>query len=1074
MRVKRYFKSIALVMLAFFLLSVVLPASVFAGDVVVVKKQRSQETQATVVNQVYGQNVEQGKQEQKQEQKQEEELFGDANKGLPVLRTEPADGAKVVRPDVPIKIFFDESSKWFCHVKEQLEKGHFQVTINGQKTEAVFDGKNVIEVKHGLLSRYTRHTVKFVLHVEDNGNHNGFGNGNGNEWMNKTYEFSFETGSALNEPRHAKFGVSHSNPRVTEGTELEVAFTDDYGQPGYGAKGKVNLIEYGARKPGSAVAEPAEFAVPEGSDGKVKVRISNTEAEKVGVVVEVSGPYPEDAARFDGEVNFRPGPAAKVSLSLDREKIVVGQTAKVLGAAEDVYGNPVEDGTAVVAGVSAGQVSNASTLDGTFVLEFTAPTKKQPVTLTVEVDQCGAKLDVPVVADVPAKVTVTPEKQKAVAGSSVKVKVLVEDQYGNAVEDDTKVTLAASGGTVNPAEAVTKDGVVEAQVTSGQAGEVAVKASTENGVTDSAAVSFMAVVPAGSQVKLDVAPSSVPGEYVVEGQVMKDGMPVPSVAVPLVAENGKLSDSMPVTSQQGEFSVTLQKEGTSSGCVTVAVDSSQAPGVTSGTVGIDPLVYGNQPWTDTGIDVGAGLLVRVSATGTWASELYAKVGDSGIPVKVGANGGFVTGVAGRLYLGPNVATYAGDVEAIFQVDDPAAVGILPTISLTANPTQLPADGKSTSALTGRVMYGQYPGVGVVVNLSATLGTVSPASPVTGADGSYQATFTAGTQGGIATVTALHRGLTQKLDITLIASTPGTIVLNNPEVIVDLSSESGVPYFDSLDAAENGVVAFSYTKRVPTGKGTFNMTPTVKVYNPTTGTVECIASQTYYNVNSCRVYTVKTNGRYVVYNDITTDNKYLVLYDVVSKTTKKVGYGQLITDFGINDDYLVFVDSSLTVSYNLATGATKSYLKATYFSMQPCGKKLVMEPSNAVGIYEADLETGYGWRMLIANGKGPLKFLNDNMLLYLEKTTNAMKVCDVTSGSISDYKGPGVLSESGNFVLARDFKSLYNIVTQRNYSLDVRGGYSTLRAKLTQKGIHTLNSTYGLKIIRYALDLSTIN
>lgn len=65
------------------------------------------------------------------------------------------------------------------------------------------------------------------------------------------------------------------------------------------------------------------------------------------------------------------------------------------------------------------------------------------------------------------------------------------------------------------------------------------------------------------------------------------------------------------------------------------------------------------------------------------------------------------------------------------------------LSLTANPARLSADGKSMSALSGRVMYDRYPGVGVIVNLSATLGTASPAFPATGGDGSYQATFTVG-------------------------------------------------------------------------------------------------------------------------------------------------------------------------------------------------------------------------------------------------------------------------------------------------------------------------------------------
>ncbi|MGB9825198.1 MAG: invasin domain 3-containing protein, partial [Desulfofundulus sp.] len=768
-------KKLSVAMLVVFLLALaVFPAGAWAGKPAVPVQDVPAGQGNTVASQVYG-NAATG------QGSVVSQAYGDITGGqreepgngdedlpgvLPVLRTEPSDGVTVVRPDAPIKIVFDTTSRAFRHVSEQLEKGHFYATINGQKADAVYDGQGTVEVKHGLLQRYTRYTVEFVLHPYDEGRHLGFEKNELSEgWEKKSCSFAFETGSALHEPRHAKFSLSSSNPRVTEGTELDATFTDDYGQPGYGAAGKVNLVEYGTRKPGSAVADPSGFTVPEGSDGTVKVRISDTEAEKVGVAVEVSGPYPEDTARYDGEINFRPGPAAKVTLSLGAERVVVGHTVAVSGTAVDVYENPVEDGTPVSAAATAGQVSSgASTAGGAFSLEFTAPTKKQPVTLTVKVDQCESELSIPVIADVPAKVTVTPEKQTALAGTQVNVNVLVQDQYGNAVEDGTAVTLAASGGTVTPVAAVTKDGAVNAQATSGQAGRVTVSASAGNGVSGSAVVNFVAVVPSGSQVKLNIMPDSTPGEYVVQGQVTKDGVPVSSVAIPLVVKNGTLSDPIPVTDQQGGFSTTLRVTG--SGCTSVAVDSTQAPGVSSGTVGVDPLVYGNQPWTDTGIDVGSGLLVRVNATGTWAAGLYAKVGDSGTPVNVGASGGFVSGVAGRLYLGPNTGTYTDNVDAIIQVDDPVAVGILPTLNLAANPTQLPADGKSTSVLSGKVMYGQYPGVGVTVNLSATLGTVSPVSPVTGADGSYQATFTAGTQGGTATVSATYKNLTQKANMEL--------------------------------------------------------------------------------------------------------------------------------------------------------------------------------------------------------------------------------------------------------------------------------------------------------------------
>lgn len=415
---------------------------------------------------------------------------------LPVAAVVPADGAQAVRPDTPIEIRFDTCAQAWVHVREQLEKGHFQASLDGAPAHAVYDpDRAAVRIfPDGLLDRYTKYWVEFVLHEPDSGKHSGGGNREG--WSKKTWTFSFETGSALHEPRHLKVVPSADRVRVTDEVVLELSFTDDYGQPGWGARGRVILEERGARKPGSAAAEPAEFAVLEGSDGKVKVRITDAEAEEVAYRVEISGPYPEDAAQACGELTFLPGPAAKVSLSLHGEKVVVGRKAVVFGTAEDVYGNPVEDGTPVSASASAGEISGTVTSGGGFALEFAAPTRKQAVTVTVRVDQAEAELGVPVLADVPARVTLTPEKLEAAVGTPVRIAVFVEDRYCNPVEDGTRVTVRASGATVEPAEVATQSGLAEVRVTSAQAGEVLVVASTDNGITGSAVVKFAAQQPA--------------------------------------------------------------------------------------------------------------------------------------------------------------------------------------------------------------------------------------------------------------------------------------------------------------------------------------------------------------------------------------------------------------------------------------------------------------------------------------------------------------------------------------------------------------------------------------------------
>jgi len=482
---------------------------------------------------------------------------------LPVAAVVPADGAKVVRPDTPIEISFDARARAWVHVREQLEKGHFQASLNGAPVRAVYDPDRaaVRILPGGLLDRYTKHAVEFVLHGPDSGKHSGGGNREG--WSKKTCAFSFETGSALHEPRHVKAALSASRVRVTDGgAVLELSFADDYGQPGWGARGKVILEERGVRKPGSAAAEPSEFTVPEGSDGKVKIRITDTEAEQVAYRVEISGPYPEDAAQISGELTFRPGPAVKVGLSLDREKVVVGQKAVVSGTAEDVYGNPVEDGTPVSASVSAGQISSAVTSGGAFALEFAAPTKKQVVVVTARVDQAEAQLEVPVAADVPARVTATPEKQEAAVGTPVKVVVLVEDQYGNRVEDGTRVTVTASGASVEPAEVTTQNGEAKVRVTSTQAGEVLVVACTDNGVTGSASVKFVAQQDVSGPVKVS-GPDSVAYGTFHSLVVLPDGR--------VIARGDNLYGQLGNGTNQSSTSAVFVKDPTGSGYLTGVV-----------------------------------------------------------------------------------------------------------------------------------------------------------------------------------------------------------------------------------------------------------------------------------------------------------------------------------------------------------------------------------------------------------------------------------------------------------------------------------------------------------------------
>lgn len=243
-----------------------------------------------------------------------------------------------------------------------------------------------------------------------------------------------------------------------------------------------------------------------------------------------------------------------------------------------------------------------------------------------------------------------------------------------------------------------------------------------------------------------------------------NGVPLPGIAVPLTVSNGQLSDSRPVSDSNGRFEVTLVKDSGVTSAATVGVDTTQAPNLPANEVGIDPLIFGNQPWTDTGIDISTGDDARVISIGDWAGRLYAKVGFDGVPVKVGADGSFVSAMAGRLYLGTNGPTYQGDVDSIIYLKG-ATSDVLPTMSLVISRASMPADGLSTAIVTGRVMEGFEPVVGAAVELSALLGEI-PSQAVTGADGSYRVIYKSGFLAGADTLKAHFSNLEQTVSIEL--------------------------------------------------------------------------------------------------------------------------------------------------------------------------------------------------------------------------------------------------------------------------------------------------------------------
>ncbi|MCL6563556.1 MAG: hypothetical protein K6U87_11155 [Firmicutes bacterium] len=593
----------------------------------------------------------------------------------------------------------------------------------------------------------------------------------------------FTTGSAVGEPVAWQAQAASTQPSVLTGDAVTITARDSYGNPA--TTGSFQVV--GQASPS---LDPS-FQAPAGTiqDGQGQTTVTDHKAQAVTLAVQTSGPFSQDSQSIAlGTVQFQPGPPAAMTIQAASPMTAGGQDA-VTGVVTDVYGNPVLP-SALDLTASAGSVKSPVTTQagtGAYSTQFTAPTKLdsapgtgEPVTLAGRSEQgsAAAQAQVTVNPGPVAQLTLQAPSQ-VLAGQTATITGTAADVYGNAALNGTAIDLAASAGSV-PASAPTQVGQFQATFQApAQPGPVTISA-TANGHQAQATLQVVAPAPSGSAVKITLAAGSG-GSVAVTGTVTApNGAPVAGAPVTLTVIGATPGTLTVATDSQGAFSAQVTP-ATSQGAVTVTASvPTQGGGSASGQGWIDPLVYGNQAWTDTGLVVSAGQLVCVQATGSWAGQLYAAVnGSQGVPVQVGANGCFVSSVSGTLYLGTNGASQSGTVDANVAITAPNAV---PTLDLTTSTSTVAPGGQAT--VSGQLMEGPYPVVGATIDLGATAGSLSASTATTDGQGQFQATWTA-PQSGSATITASYQpaagnAITQTVSETVSgATTPPPPSSSNP-------------------------------------------------------------------------------------------------------------------------------------------------------------------------------------------------------------------------------------------------------------------------------------------------------
>lgn len=562
----------------------------------------------------------------------------------------------------------------------------------------------------------------------------------------------FTTGSAIGEPVHWSAAWNTTHPSVLHGATLTVQATDSYGDP-------ATTGSFMLHSTGSGLSSTLQTPSGTLSQGHGTSLVTDHRAQAVGITVATQGPWSQDATTIPvSALTFQPGPAAHMTLTAPAT-VNAGHSLTASGLVTDVYGNPVLPTTLDFSTGTGTITSSTVTHNGTYQVTYTAPNTLQEltpgtgetVTLTGRSLTRSASVTHTVTVD-PGPVAHLAWTQPAtlVAGASGTFTATATDAYGNAVLNGTAFTVQSTGGQV-PSTVTSSGGTLAIPFTAPSAAGSYTVTVSSGSFSTTLPITVTTPVPASATVHWSSSPSG--SSTTLTGTLTTaNGTPVSGATLTLEATSGTLSSSTVTTNGNGQFTVTATPSG-SAGMSLSTSGAGTKGSVPLGTTAIDPLIYGSQPWTDTGIAVQAGQVVTITATGPWASQLEAELGGSGAVISAGSSVSFVAGTSGILDLGPGSQTVSGTVDALVSLSSPTAV--LPTLDLTAASTTVSTSG--TDTLHGKLEHGSWPVVDAPVVLNTASGQINqktaPVTVTTNGQGSFSGTYDAPSGAGSTTVTA---------------------------------------------------------------------------------------------------------------------------------------------------------------------------------------------------------------------------------------------------------------------------------------------------------------------------------
>ena len=627
----------------------------------------------------------------------------------------------------------------------------------------------------------------------------------------------------------------------------------------------------------ATATDPIVLAITQ-TDSNGKARYAYTSSTTPGVVTikAETGEVSNSNAALSGTVDITQteGPPSRVDVKATPVSTYANGENEIIIEA-DVYdeaGQPVPDGTVVSFSATAGtlQETSVTTSSGKAFTSLVAVTSATNVESTITATS-GVYADATVVTFLGvalADMQAAPVAIFANGTDTSEITVRLKDQSGVAVVGQT-VTFATTNGTLNALSAVTDaDGLAKTTLIAPTVIGKATITATYGTLTANTDVSFEAV--GDGSIALAVNPTSIPADGASSSVITATIKYSSGAAVPK-------GTSVTFATDLGTFSNGTQTYTVITPDETGVVSVSLIAGTTAGSAKITVSAINISQTVYVAIGGAAATITlaanpdSIPADGSSSSSITATIKDSsGAPVTSGTAVTFTTTlgtfsnnlqsitvdtpdgtgiVSVSLIAGvtPGTATVTAGSNGVSAATYVVIGGSVGSITLTADPTSILADGGSSSAITATVKdaAGNPVNAGTSVVFTTNLGTFSNGTATitvitSDATGVVTASLIAGTTPGTATVTAEANSVTQPINVTFSGPPDNITATANPSTLTADGTSTSTVTATVLDSNGNPV-ADGEVLSVTVGSGT------VSQLNPTT--TDGVATVTYTSPSS---------------------------------------------------------------------------------------------------------------------------------------------------------------------------------------------------------------------------------